>query len=276
MTVYIEYVIIDNFIIDYLLLKTSLALSSVKVKRARLFFCALLGAGFSLLLPIISVSVVILALVKVLFGLLMVMLSAKFRSKREFYISSLFFFCFTFLTGGVILGVYSLLGLPYSTELSIAIMFLPVYFIVKGLRAVIKYVYRKKDVAGLIVDVELTVLERSITAKGFYDTGNGVYDGDNPVIICSKRFIKGFLEPLLPRLKFKKIELSTVNKKGQNVAISLQELKIYNSDRVNIFNNVTLVIVAKSVGDGYDVILHPALIEGGKYGQVDAKIEKVS
>ena len=57
MTVYIEYVLIDNFIIDYLLLKTSLALSGVMVKRARLFFCAFLGAGFALLLPVISVSV---------------------------------------------------------------------------------------------------------------------------------------------------------------------------------------------------------------------------
>ena len=55
MTVYIEYVIIDNFIIDYLLLKTSLVLSGANAQRARLLFCAVLGVGFSLLLPIISV-----------------------------------------------------------------------------------------------------------------------------------------------------------------------------------------------------------------------------
>jgi hypothetical protein len=70
--------------------------------------------------------------------------------------------------------------------------------------------------------------------------------------------------------------VSTVNGSKQNLAIELQAVKIYNLDKPNIFNNVTLCVVKENVGDGYDVILHPALIKGESNEQTIVKVEKVS
>ena len=276
MTVYIEYVIIDNFIIDYLLLKTSLALSGANTQRARLLFCAVLGVGFSLLLPIISVHTIILTLVKVCFGLIMVLLSAPFRSKREFYITTLLFFCLTFLTGGAVIGVFSIFGIDYSSEIVVSTMFVPVYFIIKATSSVIKYLYRRKSVQALIYETHVTVFNKTVSCRGFLDTGNGLYDGDRPVIICSKKFAKNLINLSAGGVKLKRLTVGTVNGQRQNIAFEIDEVKIYNLDKVNIFNNVTMCVVKESVGDGYDVILHPALVKGDYDEKPKVEVKEVS
>ena len=71
--------------------------------------------------------------------------------------------------------------------------------------------------------------------------------------------------------------MQTVNGCTENLCVKLDELKIYIADKPNIFNNVTLMISKFSVGEGYDVILHPALNkESGDEKQVENQIKKVS
>ena len=54
MIVYIEYVLIDNFIIDYLMLKATFNLTGMPVKKRRLFLCAFLGAAIALMYPLMQ------------------------------------------------------------------------------------------------------------------------------------------------------------------------------------------------------------------------------
>ena len=120
MTVYIEYVFIDNLIIDYLLFKATFTLTGNGYNKGRLLFCAFLGGVFALLYPLISAHTVIVTVIKVLFGLLIMLLANSYRTKKNFYVNTVVFFGLTFLVGGAIIGVFSLLGLEYSAEFSIA------------------------------------------------------------------------------------------------------------------------------------------------------------
>ncbi len=276
MTVFIEYVLIDNFIIDYLMLKASLLLSANTVSRGRLLFCAFLGAIFALFYPLITVHSVLLTAIKICFGLLLVLLAGKFKSKKDYYVTAVTFFTYTFLTGGAIIGIFNILGLPYSSEISIAIMVVPVYFVFSGVTSVIKFLYRQKNVASYIVDVEITAFGTTKKARGFYDTGNELYDGDNPVIVCNKNFAKDFLGGDIKDLKFKTLSVSTVNGIEKNIAFNISQIKIYNLQNVNIFNNVTLCVAKQKVGRNYDIILHSALMEGGKNEQANTQTKKIS
>ncbi len=275
MTVYIEYVLIDNFIIDYLMLKASFTLTASSVSRVRLFLCAFFGAIFALFYPLIDINDIILTLIKVCFGLVMVLIAGKFKSKKDFYVTAIVFFVYTFLTGGAIIGIFNILSLPYSSEISIAIMVIPVYFVFIGITAVAKYLYRQKDVNSYIREVEITAFGICKRGKGFYDTGNELYDGDNPVIVCNKNFAQEFLGGDITKLKLKKLCVNTVNGRQENFAFNIDEIKIYNGDKPNIFNNVTLCIVGQRVGRNYDVILHPALKESNDE-KTTFKTQKVS
>jgi stage II sporulation protein GA (sporulation sigma-E factor processing peptidase) len=260
MTVYIEYVLIDNFVIDYLLLKATFALTGMPVREGRLFFCAFLGAVQALLFPLLIFSPVITVAIKLLMGLLLVLLSTNYKTFKSFYVNACVFFFYTFLTGGAIMGVFSILGLDYSSEISIALMFLPVYILSRFCLGVIKHLYRKKDVKALIVDIEMTAGGVTVKNKGFFDTGNGLYDGFNPVIVCEKRLAEQFIVKSLGRIKLKDLTVTTVTGDSVKKAFILEQLKIYNGDKWNIYYNVSVVITPK-VGDGFGVILHPSLME---------------
>ncbi len=261
MTVYIEYVIIDNFVIDYLLLKATYAITGMPVKRWRLFICSFLGAGIALIFPFIKTHALITVILKICSGLLITLLSANYKTLNSYIVNSAIFFGYTFLLGGAIVGMYNILGLNYSSELSIALMVAPVYALMRALTALIKHIYRRKSIACLTYQVKMGVMGKEVSATGFMDTGNGLFDGDSPVIVCDKRFFASIVDARLLKTTIKKLTVRTVTGETTYPSIKLDYLRIYILDEPNIFNNVTLCVSAGSVGEGYDLILHPALLE---------------
>ncbi len=273
MTVYIEYVLIDNFIIDYLILKATFALTGLSVRRGRLLFCSFLGASFALLYPLLNSSVIILTLIKLGFGLFLVAVASRYKTIKSYYVNAIAFFGLTFLTGGAVIGLYNIFNIPLGTDSTVALAIIPIYLIVKGGQKVIKHFYRRKETDCFIRKVELVILGEVISANGFYDSGNGVYDGESPVIFCDKRFARRIIEKS-PTRKIKTLEINTVNGKSRSPSFKIDAIKIYNGKNYNIYNNVTLCVCA-CVGDNYDVILHPAL-NGGYYEKLDIQTEKIS
>lgn len=260
MVVFIEYVIIDNFFIDYLLLKTTLYIMNITTKKKRLTIASIIGATFSLLFPLISIANVISLAVKILVGLLMVLVSNKFTNVREYCVSVVVFLTLTFLTGGLIIGAFNILGINYSSEISIALMILPVSITAKVTVSVIKYLYVKRHVQHYNYQVEITALGKTVTAKAFLDTGNFLYDGFSPVIVITKTlFITLLKNGDITGIKRQKI--TTVNGEQEKISFKCQKLVIKDRDELNIFNNVTIVVTENINIDGVDVLLHPALME---------------
>lgn len=276
MTVYIEYVLIDNFLIDYLLLKATFSTTGISVRKGRLFLCAIFGAVTAIVYPLFENFYILQTIFKIFSGLLIVLIAVKFSSVKSYVINALIFFLYTFLMGGAIIGIYNLLNIPYQTEISVAFMVIPVYLLITGMERAIKYLYRRREIMKLTVKVELEFSNKKVALNGFYDTGNGVYDGDSPVIFCTKKTFTEIVGDNLLRAKLKKICIFTVNGETENFAVSLDKIKIYNKDEPNIYNNVTLCATKNSVGDGYDVILHPALMESDYENQNYRKVKKVS
>ena len=274
MTIYIEYVLIDNFLIDYMLLKATFFTTGIAVKKRRLFLCAFLGALVALFYPVLREYYILQTLFKIVSGILIVLLSAKFKNKKAFFINALLFFTYTFITGGAIIGIYNLFNIDYAKEFSIAIMFLPVYVLLKGIREVFLYLYKRKNIMSLTVKTEIAYANKKLILNGFYDTGNGVYNGNSPVIFCEKEIFFKLLEEKLLKAKLEKIFINTVSGKTENLAVKLDSVKIYNRDELNIYNNVTLCAINK-VGDDYELILHPALMEESQ-NEDDRKIKKIS
>ena len=273
MTVYIEYVLIDNFVIDWLILKATFSLTHKSVKKWRLLVCSVLGAVIALIFPLIDTLSLIVTLLKICAGLLIIVLAADYSGFKDFYVNAAIFLGLTFALGGAITGIYSILGLNASSEFSIAVMIVPAYLVLKGITSVVKYVYRRKDVLSKVYPCEMEINGVAVKAQGFFDTGNALYDEDAPVIICGKdlaaKFMAGFP-------KMKRIYFSTVSGQDKMFAFKLDSLKIYIGDKQNIFNNVTLGVAKKNVGVGYDVILHPALMEENHAQKNDGKTEKAS
>ena len=260
MTVYIEYVIINNLIIDFLLLKATFIFTGIPCFGRRLFLCAFLGGIISLVFPLLHLNSVFLFLLKVMAGLLLLLLANNYKSLNAFVKCAVIFFCLTFLSGGATYGIYNLLGITVGTEIVVLCAFLPVYLIIKLAKKVFTYLSQRVNSIKLCYEVQLFYKDKSIKAKGFLDTGNNLFDNENAVILCSSDFAKEFLGDSIINTKFKKLSISTVSGESQNLAFQLDKFILYLDQKEHIFNYVTVCIANLSSSD-YDIILHPALLK---------------
>ena len=208
-------------------------------------------------------------------GLLIVLLAGEYKSAKSFYINAVIFFFYTFLTGGVITGVFNLFSIEYQTEFIVASIVLPVYLVLRASAEVVKYFFRRKTVESLTYDIELFVGDTKTMAKGFLDTGNSLLDGGKPVILCDNHLAKKLIAKQIAKIKFKKIEISTATGTRQNLAFNLDRLVLYTADKSHIFNNVTICISHLNF-EGYSVILHPDLIKENFNNENVVGVKKVS
>ena len=266
MTVYVEYVFIDNFVIDLLLFLTAFKVTGKTVSRVKIVFCALLGAIFALLYPLITENIFIITAAKILFGLFLTFCAAKFSSAKDYIAFTAVFMGLTFFVGGIIIGAFSVFSLDYSAEYSIGLMILPVYIALSVVKRLVTYFYRRKDVSGLIADVEIMCGDKTVKIKGFFDTGNGLYADFSPVIVVSKSAVAPLINPAFMK-NAKRLSLSTAVGEDQKISFKPDAVVIYSGGKKNIFNNVRVCVVNKTF-IGYDAILHPALMEKENEGKI--------
>ena len=114
MSVYIEYAFIDNMIINFILIKTATRCALVKTKFIWLFISALLGTAVALAVPLFSLPSACHIIIKIALAFLMVYVSARFKSVKSYALTLGFFLLFTFLSGGFIIALFTLLEIDYE------------------------------------------------------------------------------------------------------------------------------------------------------------------
>ena len=258
MTVYIEYVLIDNFVIDYFLLSAAFTITGKREKVLYRIIAAATGAIAALIYPLFSDMSVLSIILKIATGLTVVFAAGRYSSIKEYYVNAAVFFALTFALGGAVIGVFSIFNLDYSSETSIAFMAIPAYTIVKTIKSIVKYFFIRAVEEKNCYDCEITLNQTTVKLKGFMDTGNSLYDGDSPVVVCGEKVALKIIGDRFPKIKHIKIKTAIGEKKV--LSFKVDQIKIFISDKANIFNNVTVASV-KNAGQGYDIILHPALKE---------------
>lgn len=259
MTIYIEYVLIDNFFIDYLLLKATFIITGNKVIRFRQILGATFGALCALLFPLLEINVLLLSLLKICVGVLIVAISNRFYRIKSFYLSCVIFIFLTFLMGGIILGLSSIFNIEISSEFSIAIMILPVYFFIKVILDIVKYFYSRKHIENCSYNCTISFNDKEVNVNGFLDTGNGLYYKDKPIIVIDKNyFIKNFGEKVLLS-SF--ITFTYYTSSGVSKMPLFTPKKIIIKDGLKEYFNSEFYLGVGSVPDKI-LLLHPSLMEG--------------
>jgi stage II sporulation protein GA (sporulation sigma-E factor processing peptidase) len=275
MIVYIEFVIIDNMVIDYILLYIIFKCLKTSVRWWRLFISCMLGTAVAVLLPLVSLVNILLFSIKLLTGLLMVYVCREYKTFKEFVTTAILFFLFTFLLGGIIIGIFFMLNIDYTLEsnfnyisnIPIGLVLLTAFLLGIILKIAFERLYRKRNINNFIYNCELSLNNIKVTAKGFLDSGNQLYDNttDSPVIITGRKTAsKLFKEGLFyGETKAKFLEFSTIGGKNKMLIFKIDKLEIYIGKNLNIINNITLGISPYHIkgNEDYDLILHPAILK---------------
>lgn len=271
MEVYIEYAFIDNFIIDFLLIKISTKCAKIKTNLLRLLVASFIGALIAVVLPLFKVNGIFVFPIKILLGLLITFVAGNYVKLIDYFYASLYFFVLTFLSGGVIIALFNLANidyesyfiLNYNSFIPIGITFLAVYFATKGLIFLVEKLIKGLESETFRRKCMVIINGKKVTAEGFIDTGNKLYDNLTgfPVIVASKNFIKKLAENSALPNSYRNLKIETVNGESTIKIFYVDKLLIYKGVIANIYNNVLIGEGSNNLYvDGYcDLLLHYTL-----------------
>ena len=169
------------------------------------------------------------------------------------------FFLLTFSTGGVVTAIYGLFSVELATELPVATVFIPVFVAAKLLTGAVKRIVKTKKEEKLVFRVELKSGVKTVTAKGFFDTGNTLSVEGSPAVVIDRRIFGKLLTVDPDNFTLQRVAVTTVAGESDNLGITIEETAIYFTEKPNIYRNVKAIVSKTPLA--YGVILNPELKE---------------
>jgi len=285
MEIYIEYVLIDNMVINTLILLLVKKTLKLRTSWLRILLSSGLGTLVAVLLPLFSLPSWILFIIKIVLGVCMVLLLSRYFKLKEFIFSFLLFIGYTLFLVGASLATLLAMGTSlellsqggYDTVVPIGVVLLIVSVYVYIITMLAKYLTRKKEVEPFIKNVRLIVSGKELPLKAFLDSGNKLYDKKTglPVVILSmKSMEKFYTKEILEKLilengrdsEFKNvhtISYNTISGEAKKMIVFEADKIIINSGTNEYITNRFMVGVSYKVFNdvvNYDILLGNNLI----------------
>ena len=280
MTIYIDVVLIENLIMNYIILLATGLILKLKIKHIRLILASLLGAIYSIVAYTRVLEVYSSFVLKIILSVLIVYIAFNPQKVKQLWKDILIFYLTSFVFGGaafaliyivkpqdilmkngLFLGTY-----PLKTVILGAII---AFFIIITAFTVVKKKISKKD---MFCKTEIQLNGEKIKANTMIDTGNMLKEPitNTPVIVVEhtllyqcmpkeilnnlENIIGGDLEKIPDKikeeyiLKLKLIPFSSLGKQnGMLIGIKSEYVKIITEEQEKIKENVIIGIYNKSL-----------------------------
>jgi len=281
MEVYIEYVLIDNIIINFLLLHIVSKICNLHAYKRNIIFSALIASMFSILTPLVTLNNILITLFKLMVGAIILLFLKRFKSIKKYLCVYFVFLTITFLFGGLIIATLSIFNINYTVngllflnfEIPLSLFIVPIYFYYLLFMKIYRYLQSKMRVSTYFFQTKLFVNNKYHSLTGYIDTGNNLYDNDKkPIVVLSfNHFVNIFSNIPVYKILLKNItekdiknshyiDVCTVNAKEKMLVFKADELLLNDTkgDR-RIFKDISVGVSNKSFEE-YDLILHNNLI----------------
>ncbi len=248
MKVYIEQVLLTNFIIDFclLLMVSKLVFSHTNIKRTIL--SALFGSCASLMLPFCS-HILLANALKILSGIIMLQI-LSIKTKKQLALSFALMLVASYIIGGAVLSNFGTdSGGGYAIKQT---SLLPVFAITLAFTFItcklITWIKAKISTNCNIYNISLVNNNIKVNIKSFIDSGNALHDNNQPVSLINfdtfSRLTNITLNQYLTN-QFSNlnnahfIEANTIAGKRKILVFTIDELHL-NKATTKIYKNVRL------------------------------------
>lgn len=260
MTIYIDVVIVINFVIDLLLLMTVSYILKRNVSSNRLILGSMVGS-LSVLLLFIKLNNITLFLLKLLISIFMIISTFKFNNLKYTLKNIIYLYIVSTFLGGVLYFInnqfiYKNNGLSFYKGNSSS------YIFILCLSPIIMYLYYKqskelKNNYNNYYKVNIYINKHIITVNGYLDTGNKLVDPylKRPVILLNRK--KMIYD--ISKLKKVLVPYQTVSECNMLTCIIVDKIVI---DKLGSKNKVLVGLIDDYINiDNIDLILNTKLME---------------
>ena len=266
MTVYVELVILQNFLVNSFLLFFSAKLFRLKFGKFRLILAGLSGVGFAFLFTVTQLHLMVDIVLRALCGLFCVLVLLKSRNWREIGKCYATFLVLTFCFGG---AVYALLNafkiegssnvynFVFAASLALLMPFGWVCF------RFVKKINLHKKVSAFCYDVKIKVGEKTVSTRGFYDSGNRLVDKESgkPINIISLSLASKLNMDCVQNGRY--IEFSTIGEERQKIFVfEAEELSIKKEREVLNIKDALCAVMRKNFKDhvAYEMLFNSEVL----------------
>jgi len=285
MVIYIEQVLIDNFVINFFIILSLNSILKSKINKWLMVLSSLLGSVCAVVLPLFSKYFVLTIVIKVLLSLSMVLMLKKWKKFKEFILYYLTFVLLTCLFGGVCLFILLMFDKNFnlanysSYSLPLGVICVIAFFVFLVIKNIFKNFYKRKNQNNFIYKIVLSNNGKTDEVVAFLDSGNNLIDDltKKPVTVVDFFALKNILGKIniTDIVLNKETKLNSVFKnahilKTQSIGksvnkilvVQIEKLEIYKENMVHIINDAVVGLTLKSfVSDiGYNALLNPSLI----------------
>lgn len=280
MTIYIDIVLIENLIMNYIILFTTAVVLKIKVNHIRLILASLLGAGYSIIAYMGIIKVYSSIILKIILSVLIIYIAFNPQNIKKMCKDLLLFYLVSFVFGGATFALIYIIkpqnilmknGLFLGTYTLKTVMLGAVvaFCIIIGTFAIIKNKISKKD---MFCEIEILINQKKIKTKAMIDTGNMLKEPitNVPVIVvehillysCMPKEILNNLKEIMGGdfknipcdiqekyiSKLKLIPFSSLGKQnGMLIGIRPEYVKVITDEQEKINKNVIIGIYEKSL-----------------------------
>lgn len=279
MAVYIEYVILDNLIINTIIIYLTCQILKVKPKKLNVFLTSTFGTICAIFMPFLTLNNYIMFTLKICVALLMVFMLKKYKNFKSYIVTLLLFLTCTFALGGICFGIMYMFNANVSMngiiingfELPISLFLLLigtyVYFMFQ-----LVIVMRKKQVKQpYLYSLVIKQDNKTYNLEGFLDSGNHLYHSGQPVVVISqKMFSKIFSNISYDKVLLQRITKSdisgadyivanAINGAKKMLVFHIQELQIFENKKTTCIKGAMLALANTNFNNEFDCLLHPDL-----------------
>ena len=239
--IYIDELMLLNFIIDYVILSTLTFLLKKNVKKRRIFLSCIVGE-ISILYVFISMNNLLLVLFKLVLGIIMIIILYGYSDIKSFFKEIVYFYILCFFLGGTLyyFKIENLMKYQYI------LLFIPI------IMNIYKYFeYNLKNILTTRYKVTIYLNNgKTLYLNGMLDTGNSLiepYNGKKVIMINKKVSENFFLVP------YKTIDSTSLLK-------CFTPRKVF-IDGLGQRDDVVVGVVNKKF-NGFNCLLNYKLVEG--------------
>lgn len=186
MKILLEYVFIENMVLDYILLKETMWISKHKTKNKKLLIASFVGTMYVVLMLIFKLDILNYAISKMLLAFTITYIAFRPKKTGEYFKLVLMFFVVSMVNTGTMVVIKQIFNIGKTSILLNILIYIFNLLFAKFILLKLWKIYKDEITKrNLIYNVKLTVNGKNYSYKGFLDTGNTVYSNGMPIIFAS-------------------------------------------------------------------------------------------
>lgn len=284
MTVYLDIILIENILMNYIILFATGVIQKVQMKQIRLIISSSFGGMYAILSYLNVIPIYSSFFMKILLSIIMIYIAFSVQNLKKLLKSVLLFYLSSFVMGGCALALLYVVSpenimfkngvLVGTYPMKITIIAGIVGFtVIQVAFSINKRQLKKKD---MFAKLEISINKRRAEFKAYIDSGNMLKEPitKEPVIIVEKEKLQNLanidLEQIWGgdtlnenKLKFRIIPFNSIgNQNGMLVGIKPDFVKIIFDDIEKYNENVIIGLYDKKINKNYNALIGLELLEG--------------